>query len=678
MKKQILKYFIAAGVMASVISCSDFQEINNDPNAVPDSEVQIDFLLNRSIYEAQQNPHMAERAFILYWDRVSGYGARGGLTLFGDNGDWNNDYYGAGYLGRWLKDATLAITTGETRLADPTIFEEEKAQIRNVYYIAHIWRAYLYSEMSDNFGPTSISNYDGVAPAEMKSVADVYALILSQLEVGITGLDTDVALTDRQKKNDPFYDGDTKAWIKFANSLRMRYALRIGNQTVFEAAVIHPGGYIKEQSEIASVLEKGGWDPTTCVMSRTWNHQLMSRVYASLVMGLGGVEASQIAILNNSALGGIDAAVLAKYTKDPNAYLGIKMENYLATSTNRADAGYLFDAIPKFIDPRAMMAFSMPGVNNATVQTYPVDREKGEQYQELPYADSTRADGTGGALVPKYDHKKIVFRTEYTYHSFLPGDAADYGTNIGTLSAGKNIPAKSKFYRNAGSDNGNRRVFFGPWESYFLIAEAAYNGWSVGMSDQAAYEAGIAASFTFMKVGNFTGAYTASDMFNRNGTSVSYTHTTEASATPMAYYDLDDNLVAGSKEKTLVIKDNPTMLEVSYTYPKGAYATNNDKLTKIITQKYLANSPYLPLEAWSDYRRLNLPFMENPLVEKSITNMPWYTKAMSGAFTIQNVPQRLSYPGSLQIDNAAAYSSGVAALGGADEVNTPLSWAKKL
>ena len=53
----------------------------------------------------------------------------------------------------------------------------------------------------------------------------------------------------------------------------------------------------------------------------------------------------------------------------------------------------------------------------------------------------------------------------------------------------------------------------------------------------------------------------------------------------------------------------------TYRYPEMKSrlykAAMNDHLTKIITQKFIANTPWLPLETWSDHRRLGLPFFEN-------------------------------------------------------------------
>src|SRR5699024_8370841 len=73
-------------------------------------------------------------------------------------------------------------------------------------------------------------------------------------------------------------------------------------------------------------------------------------------------------------------------------------------------------------------------------------------------------------------------------------------------------------------------VFFGSWESYFLLAEASLRGWSVGISDQQAYETGVRHSFSYFNADQFVDAYLASEDYNRNGTSARYSHTAEPPA----------------------------------------------------------------------------------------------------------------------------------------------------
>ena len=62
-------------------SCNDFQEINEDPNQVDESKVKPEWFLNASIVGDQMNPEIAERMFILTWNRASRFNREAVLRL---------------------------------------------------------------------------------------------------------------------------------------------------------------------------------------------------------------------------------------------------------------------------------------------------------------------------------------------------------------------------------------------------------------------------------------------------------------------------------------------------------------------------------------------------------------------------------------------------------------------
>lgn len=68
----------------------------------------------------------------------------------------------------------------------------------------------------------------------------------------------------------------------------------------------------------------------------------------------------------------------------------------------------------------------------------------------------------------------------------------------------------------------NKRVFFGPWESYFLLAEAAVKGWKVPGTAKSNYESGVTASFEYHGLLSQVGDYLSSQKYNRVGTSVAF------------------------------------------------------------------------------------------------------------------------------------------------------------
>jgi hypothetical protein len=181
-----------------------------------------------------------------------------------------------------------------------------------------------------------------------------------------------------------------------------------------------------------------------------------------------------------------------------------------------------------------------------------------------------------------------------------------------------------------------------------------------------AYENGVKASFDYWGLSNFATAYLNSEDYNNVGTSVKFAHTAEPPAA-----------------RTMRYKDGYTNADgtVSIAYPTNTIYKNgivrNDQLTKIITQKYLAQVPWLPLEAWNDHRRLGLPFFENPAVENPLPNLPALTQATMMTNQVKFYPQRLRYPSALKNSSPKGYTEAVSLLGGPDEVLTPLWWAKK-
>ncbi|GIJ93511.1 SusD/RagB family nutrient-binding outer membrane lipoprotein [Capnocytophaga stomatis] len=105
------------------------------------------------------------------------------------------------------------------------------------------------------------------------------------------------------------------------------------------------------------------------------------------------------------------------------------------------------------------------------------------------------------------------------------------------------------------------------------------------------------------------------------------------------------------------------------------HPTNNDALSKIMTQKYLAQNPWQPFEVTNDYRRTGLPFFENPYLEGLLPFMPFYTDPTKA--DIRNVYRRVRYPISLKTKNPTGYEQALQLLGGEDKPETPLIWQKK-
>jgi len=630
--KNILKITSAALLGSAVFfqSCSKFEEINRDPFGANADQVQVQYFINNAIVSAQMDPHIAERVFVLYWTTAGHMQFGGGISSGNHDDGWSSDYYGRSYMSGWLSAINSAIQVADEQIEGGTGF----AYTPNLKEVARIWRAYLMSEAADTFGPIPVDGFQGANPT-YSNLQDVYSFLLAELADASAKLDLGVTATDISRF-DPAYGYDFAKWQKYANSLRMRLAMRLSEadpakaQTEFEAAAALP--HITTADEIFQVAERPGWDALTGVMTRGWNHFNLPATLNNLYLGLGGVSSAE-------QLG----ASYGDYIK-PEDYVGIKYDQHFTTLTNEPTAGYWFDGLPHSIDPRAYKIFAIPG------------DESHPQYPTYATLDTERdLMNSNGSVFKTVD-------VSYTWNGFANGSWGARGSLNNVYSYPGATPRLNNQFRNSE----NKRIFFGPWESYFLIAEAAVRGWSVPMDGQTAYEAGIAASFAHWGVESHLADYLSSTDYNMAGTSVSWSHTTEPPATHAM--DFIDGYTGDSGVANIPYPDNEL-------YQDGA--VKNDHLTKIITQKFIAQVPWLPLETWNDHRRLGLPFFENPAVEDPMAGLPDLNRNNYMNSNIRFFPQRVRYPSTIPNSNPEGYQSAVSALGGPDEVLTPLWWAQQ-
>lgn len=662
--------------------CADFDEINRNPNEVSSLATKPYYALNQSIMTAQQNPDTAERLFVINWAAAARQDGFDGYDI--STGWYDDGFNGAAYgtITGAIKSACNAINLANEQLETGMLGEHDSRFITNVLAFSRIWRTYLYSEFADSFGPMPVDGYKGVNP-EFVSVRDVYLFLYQELAEAVAAIDTSVTpSSDDEIKSDNAYGFDPVKWKKFGISLWMRFAMRLSEaepataKAEFEKAVAAGEG-ITTADETFRIKEFAGatWADLSPVMSRTWNYQIMSATMANLTTNLGGAKSLDIIAKSSHIYKSSDTEKYKSQVKDAGTYAGRRFEDHYELSTDNPTKGFFFDGLPEKLDPRMFKYFFLPG-------DYP-NRAKNGYYgysftatEDEPYRqyETVYKVGDDGNLQFFADSAKLVVNANFAWNGVPAGYWWDDKVALNGLSCwsgGKifrygilaHYPALSDEYRN-GLEPG--RVFFGPWETYFLLAEAAVRGWNAGTSAQAAYEAGIKASFDYNGFdSSLYTAYLDSEDYNRVGTSVKFTHTAEPVDTEMDYID---GYTTEAGKYTYKYPDASKIL-----YPGHKL---NDQLTKIITQKYIANTPWLPLENWSDHRRLGLPFFEIPASSTSFSDMPeWNQNSYQGPQKPGYYIQRMRYPSSLNNADPENYTKAVGFLSGPDHTTTPLWWA---
>lgn len=225
-----LKYktLIAALFLLSITGCEkDFDKINTNPNTP--TEASTSSLLSQAIrdfayddfdvwYAGRQasltSQHFSQRNYTSE-DR---YAFRSGTTdgFFRDNYIYMNN----------LEEIIRLNTDPETKDMYASLFGDNNMQIA----VAEIMKAWVFQLLTDYFGDIPYSqalDIDTYPQPVYDSQEDIYNGLIEKLKDAQDKLIN--STTDGFGTGDLFYGGDLNKWIKLANSLRLRLALRASN-----------------------------------------------------------------------------------------------------------------------------------------------------------------------------------------------------------------------------------------------------------------------------------------------------------------------------------------------------------------------------------------------------------------------------------------------------------------
>lgn len=133
------------------------------------------------------------------------------------------------------------------------------------HQIAKIWKIYNFHKVTDLWGDVPYSEawqlLDGYSPEASKPIydkqEDIYASFLSDLKQASNVMENS---TQAGYQNDELFSGNTTLWVKFANSLRLRLAVRSGNSAVV-SEIVNEDNLISNNTEnaIYEYIESQNW-----------------------------------------------------------------------------------------------------------------------------------------------------------------------------------------------------------------------------------------------------------------------------------------------------------------------------------------------------------------------------------------------------------------------------------
>lgn len=242
---KIISYIAAFALLATASCTKDFTEINTNPNA-PVS-VQPSLLLRQVIYN--YGDEMAYEGFVA-GNLLSQHFTIVDFNLF-DRHDLGSPQVGGNpwpVLYRNLRDNQLILEKSQS-IPAAAVYEGP----------ALIMKAYLTAALTDIYGDVpyfdALKGQDGTVTPAYDKQEEIYTAengILDNLTKGIMAIESYTSAI--KLEGDVLFEGDLTAWTRFANSLRVKYLMRISNKKDVSAdlqAIYDGGNFIRETTQNA-------------------------------------------------------------------------------------------------------------------------------------------------------------------------------------------------------------------------------------------------------------------------------------------------------------------------------------------------------------------------------------------------------------------------------------------
>lgn len=310
MKK--IKILITGLLLAGVpFACDDFGDMNENPN-LPTSEVNYNFqeaalgsIFRSSVPAIEGDDEQRVKSLMVDFYAQILDGGNFATRYYQMNDDWNARMY-----------RRVQTGVGTMNLVLRGLAESNPESVANAKAVAMLYRVWIASVGVDWFGAIPFASYEGeiVINPPYRSVESIYTEFFAELDKVNTILSSgNTSPVFRNSRYDLIFQNDKEKWRRFANSLRLRLAMRLTEVAPAlaedEAKAAIEAGVMQSAANSAKVpTANGGWgqDYNYTMFQITWGGPLnMTKSMEKLLTGIGGIDFPTAGIKNkrsNTAL----------------------------------------------------------------------------------------------------------------------------------------------------------------------------------------------------------------------------------------------------------------------------------------------------------------------------------------------------------------------------------------
>lgn len=222
MKKIFLYTTIAAWGLTGLSRCSDFGDMNVDPEHLNDGNLSYNLLFTMAQVQALGSDWDVWRNGIIYCANMMQH-----TTTIGSFATYNFYHYSDAYNAAYWN--IYSGSRGAIReIINVTNKWKDAEGLGNDYQMARILKAYMFHRMTDLYGDVPYSEVgrlkEGITHPRYDAQQDIYNDLLKELDEAQAAIN---GSSSQLGNHDLYYSGDAGKWKMFANSLMLRIAMRL-------------------------------------------------------------------------------------------------------------------------------------------------------------------------------------------------------------------------------------------------------------------------------------------------------------------------------------------------------------------------------------------------------------------------------------------------------------------
>lgn len=288
MKRPGKALVLLSGLLLTFASCTkDFEKYNTNPYALSDEQT-LSILpsafgpIEQAIYSNYQTAqNLSADAYSGYMMSPTPFAADYNLN-YAMSDNWNVNGF---------KDPFTLVMAPVKKIAEAGAREK----LPELWGVALLIQVEAMDRVTDRFGPIPYT----LAGTSLKSVAyddqkTVYEAFFKQIDTAVANLTAYVAANPGKSSlgdGDVIYGGDFTKWIKFANSLRLRLAMRVSKvdpqmaKEQGEKALAQSAGLLSTPADDAAIHQSGGRNNDLWQITESWGDNRLGAAMGTYLEG---------------------------------------------------------------------------------------------------------------------------------------------------------------------------------------------------------------------------------------------------------------------------------------------------------------------------------------------------------------------------------------------------------